>query len=143
MTHVTCHMSRVTCHVSRVTCHVSRVTCHMSHVTCHVSLFFSFLFFSFSFFLPSPPPKKYLSYDPHRSRDSVSPVCGIFTLHFTYRGVSFNYEFLNTFWTQSPRCLPFSLISIKVTNTETLAYRRRHTGGVTQTQEVSRQSSLL
>ena len=25
-----------------------------------------------------PPQEKYWSYDPHRSRDSLSPVCGIF-----------------------------------------------------------------
>ena len=61
--------------MSHVTCHVSRVTCHMSRVT-FIFIFFSFFFI---FFLPSPPPKKkYWSYDPHRSRDSLSPVCGIF-----------------------------------------------------------------
>ena len=54
-----------------VMCHVSRVTCHMSRVTCHI---FLFIFFC----LPFPPQKKYRSYDPHRSRDSVFPVCGIF-----------------------------------------------------------------
>ena len=58
--------------MSGVNCHMSRVTCHMSRVT-------YFLFFYFIFFLPSPP-KKYRSYDPHRSRDSVTPVCGIFVI---------------------------------------------------------------
>ena len=60
------------CHMSHVTCHVSHVKCHMSHVT-------FFLFFSFSF-LPSPPKKKYWSYDPHRSRDLVPPIWEIFFL---------------------------------------------------------------
>ena len=64
-------MSRLTCNVSRVTCHLSRVTCHMSCVT-----FFNFFYF---FFYHPPPKKKYWSYDPHRSRDLVSPVCGIFS----------------------------------------------------------------
>ena len=44
----------------------------MSRVACDVT------FFVVVFFGPSSPPKKYQSYDPHRSRDSVSPVCGIF-----------------------------------------------------------------
>ena len=57
--------------VTHVTCHVSRVTCHMSCVTCHIF-----------FFYHSSPQKNYWSYDPHRSRDSVSPVCGI--LFFIY-----------------------------------------------------------
>ena len=73
MSRVTCHMSHVTCHMSCVTCHVSHVTCHMSHITCHNFNFNLLLFF----FLP-PPRKKYRSYDPHQSRDSLSPVCGIF-----------------------------------------------------------------
>ena len=63
--------------VTHVTCHVSRVTCHMSHVTCHN-------FYLFIFFYHPPPKTKYWSYDPHRSRDSVSPVCGIFCYTFTY-----------------------------------------------------------
>ena len=58
------HPLCVTCHMSRVTCHVSRVTCHVSHVI--------FLIF---FFGHHHPPIR--SYDPHRSRESVSPVCGI------------------------------------------------------------------
>ena len=84
MSHVTCHVSRVTCHMSRVTCHVSRVTCHMSCVT-----FFYFLFLYF-YFLPSPPKKNYWSYDPHRSRDSVSPVCGIFFTEHANKKISKN-----------------------------------------------------
>ena len=93
MSHVTCHVSRVTCHVSHVTCHMShvtchmsRVTCHMSHVTCHMSRVTCIYFF---IFLPSPPKKNYRSYDPHRSRDLVSPVCKIFYLSciFTFSSV--------------------------------------------------------
>ena len=64
---VMCHVSHVTCHMSHVTCHVSRVTCHVSHVT-------------YIFVLPPPPKKNYWYYDPHRLRDSVSPVCGIFLI---------------------------------------------------------------
>ena len=60
-----CGPLRVIRHMSCVMCHMSRVTCHMSRVTCN-------------FFFYHPPQKKYWFYDPHRSRDSVSPVCGIF-----------------------------------------------------------------
>ena len=42
----------------------------------HVIFFNSFIIIYFY----RPPPEKYWSYDPHRSRDSVSPVCGIFSL---------------------------------------------------------------
>ena len=105
MSHVTCHVSHiffififftippplcVMCHVSHVTCHMSRVTCHVSHVMCHMSRV------TFFFFLQSPPQKKYWSYDLHRSRDSVSPVCRIFFYWIFYS--LFIYFFLSKTW---------------------------------------------
>ena len=85
-------MLYVICHMSYVTCHMSDVTCSMSHITCHMSHVIYFLFY----FLHLRPKKIYRSYDPHRSRNSVSPVCGIFC--FVPRTASPNYCLVFSPW---------------------------------------------
>ena len=40
------------------------------------------------------PPQKNRSYDPHRSRDSVSPVCGIFSTESALCHILLNFCFV-------------------------------------------------
>ena len=86
MSGVMCQISYVMCHILYVAFHLLPVTFHVSPVTSANSQhWFQNTDFLIRTTLTHPDFKSaqlFTEYYPHRSRHSVSPVCGIFPIYF-------------------------------------------------------------